>query len=107
MEGVSRAHPLAWMSVPLFATAAGSSTQTGEVCGEALVGFAELALDGKDSLCISYSILVEIVILTGGTLYKTLIAQNDLSLDVFCCKILCACRLYVLPKFMKKLSYFG
>lgn len=91
MEGVSRAHGLAWMSVSLFATATSSSTQTGEVCGEALVGFVELGLDGQDGLCINYSILIEIFLLTGDTLYKTMIAQNDLSLEVFCCKILCTC----------------
>ena len=81
------------MSVSLFATATGASTQTGEVCGEALVGFVDLGLDGQDRLCINYSILIEIFILTRDTLYKTLITQNDLSLDVFCCKILCAHRI--------------
>ena len=93
MEGVSRAQQLAWKSVYLFAAATDSSTQRSKVCGEALVGLVELGLDGKDGLCINYSVSTEIFILTGDSLYKTLIFQNDLSLDVFCCKILCACRI--------------
>lgn len=85
--------------LPGFASAAGSSE--GYVRGKALVGLEELALKGQDVSCINYSILIEMFILNRRHSYSAL-----KMIHLFCFRILCAHRLYILAKLKNNLSYF-